>query len=197
MRKTLKPAMTIVPKTPDGSKNLDLAAQELFEHHDLQDAQIDSMRHVWDNPEDEAWNNPEIPGWEVDAPVQCRSVRNTNKATEPTTCGFAQQPAAPMDEYDHLTDSQWDLYDRMSAISEDCFCAGWIIGNEYDIWHALQQGDPSPLHRRMSPRLLRLCQALSVEAGGWIYWVDGPLFAPMKEWLTMVDERRKLAATQK
>ena len=30
-----------------------------------------------------------------------------------------------MDEYDHLTDSQWDLYDRMSGISEDCFCAGW------------------------------------------------------------------------
>ena len=23
-----------------------------------------------------------------------------------------------MDEYDYLTDSQWDLYDRMSAISD-------------------------------------------------------------------------------
>ena len=99
----------------------------------------------------------------------------------------------PIDEYEHLTDSQWDLYDRMSAISEDCFCAGWIDGNEYDIWNALQHGDPSPAHRRMSPRLLRRCQVLSVEIDGWIYWADGPLFAPMAQWLVMVDQRRKLA----
>ena len=97
-----------------------------------------------------------------------------------------------MDEYDHLTDSQWDLYDRMSGISEDCFCAGWIGGNEYDIWNALQHGDSSPAHRRMSPRLLRRCQVLSAEIGGWIYWADGPQFAPMAQWLALVDERRKL-----
>ena len=83
MRKTLKPAMTIVPETPDGPKNLDLAAQELLEHHDLQNAQIDSMVHVWDNPEDEVWNNPEISGWEVDAPEQFRPVRNSNETTGP------------------------------------------------------------------------------------------------------------------
>ena len=98
-----------------------------------------------------------------------------------------------MDEYEHLTDSQWDLYDRMGAISEDCFCAGWIGGNEYDIWNALQHGDHSPAHRRMSPRLLRRCQVLSVEIDGWIYWADGPLFAPMAQWLVMVDRTRKLA----
>ena len=174
MRKTLKPSMTIVPKTPDGPKKLDLAAQELLEHHDLQKAQIESMRHVWDNPEDEAWNNPEIPGWEVDAAQQFRPVRNANKATGPNH-------GAPMDEDDHLTDAQWDLYDRMSGISEDCFCAGWIGDNEYDIWNALLHGDPSPAHRRMSPRLLRRCQVLSVEIGGWIYWANGPQFAPMPQ----------------
>ena len=57
------------------------AAQELLEHRDLQNAQINSMRHVWDNPEDEAWNNPEIPGWEVDAAEQFRPVRNSNETT--------------------------------------------------------------------------------------------------------------------
>ena len=60
-----------------------------------------------------------------------------------------------MDQYEHLTDAQWDLCDRMSAISEDCFCAGWI------------------------------------------YWTDGPQFAPMAQWLAMVDARRKLAATRR
>ena len=32
-------------------------AQELLEWRDLQNAQIDSMMHVWDNPEDEVWND--------------------------------------------------------------------------------------------------------------------------------------------
>ena len=40
-------------------------AQELLEWRDLQNAQMDSMLHLWDNPEDEQWNNPGIPGWEV------------------------------------------------------------------------------------------------------------------------------------
>ena len=109
-----------------------------------------------------------------------------------------------MDEYDYLTDSQWDLYDRMSAISEDCFCAGWIGDNEYNIWNAMVNGDSSPAHRRMSPRLLRRCQKLSAEIGGWIFWARntpgadqpdgaaGPRFAPMAQWLVMIEERRKL-----
>ena len=75
--------MNDVPEPPKPPATLDEAAQELLEHHDLQNAQIDSMRHVWDNPEDEAWNNPEIPGWEVDAPEQFRPVRNSNEATGP------------------------------------------------------------------------------------------------------------------
>ena len=99
-----------------------------------------------------------------------------------------------MDEYEYLTDAQWDLYDRMSAISEDCYCAGWIGNCEYDIWQALQHEDPWAPNRPMCPRLLRLCQKLSTELDGWIYWVDGPQFAPMAHWLAMVDERRKTAA---
>lgn len=98
--------------------------------------------------------------------------------------------------YTHLTDPQLDLYDRMSEISEECFCAGWIGDNEYDIWNALQHSDPSPGCRRMSPRLLRRCQQLSTEIGGWIYWADGPQFAPMAQWLMMVDARRKPGTAQ-
>lgn len=95
-----------------------------------------------------------------------------------------------MGEYDHLTDSQWDLYDRMSEISEERYCAGWVTGNEYDIWDALQQGAPSPENHQMSLRLLRRCQVLSEEISGWIYWDTGPKFVPMPQWLAMVDKRR-------
>lgn len=106
-----------------------------------------------------------------------------------------------MDEYEHLTDAQWQLYDLMSQISEDCFCAGWIGNCEYDIWQALQQEDPWGPHHPMSPRHLRLCQKLSTEIEGWIYWADGQTdpdlprdswgarFAPMARWLTMVEEQ--------
>ena len=40
-------------------------SEELAQHHDLQNALIDSMMDVWDNPEDEVWNDPDIPGWDV------------------------------------------------------------------------------------------------------------------------------------
>ena len=92
----------------------------------------------------------------------------------------------------HLTDAQLDLYDRMSEISEDCFCASWIYDNEYNIWDAIVNGDASPAAKWMSPRLLTRCQLLSLEIGGWIYWADGPQFAPMAQWLAKVDAKRKL-----
>ena len=108
-----------------------------------------------------------------------------------------------MENLNHLTDPQWDLYDRMSEISEDCHCAGWIGGNEYAIWNAMVNGDSGPAHRRMSARLLRRCQKLSAETGGWIFWAGstagadqpqgmaGPRFAPMAQWLVMFEEWRR------
>jgi len=45
------------PEPPDAANLQGLDAQELLEWRDLQNAQIDSMRHVWDNPEDEVWND--------------------------------------------------------------------------------------------------------------------------------------------
>ncbi|MCF8169190.1 MAG: hypothetical protein K9K38_05340 [Rhodoferax sp.] len=96
-----------------------------------------------------------------------------------------------MDEYEHLTDAQWQLYDLMSQISEDSFCAGWLGGCEYDIWQALQGPDPWPASRAMSPRHLRLCRKISKEIDGWMYWANGPQFVPMAQWLEMFEARRK------
>ena len=51
--------MTNNKKPPEntGDATPEDAAQELLEWRDLQNAQIDSMMHVWDNPEDEVWND--------------------------------------------------------------------------------------------------------------------------------------------
>lgn len=43
------------PSEPANQQDLD--AQERLEWRDLQNAQIDSMKHVWDNPKDECWND--------------------------------------------------------------------------------------------------------------------------------------------
>ena len=46
--------MTKAPAEPEDE---DMALSELMEHRDLQNAQVKSMAHIWDNPEDERWNN--------------------------------------------------------------------------------------------------------------------------------------------
>jgi hypothetical protein len=80
-------------------------ARELLEHRDLQDAQIDSMTHVWDNPEDEVWDDIELP-----------------KA-------FAAQEGCHVNSSEPLTDSQLELYERMCEICEKCpvgpHCGAW------------------------------------------------------------------------
>lgn len=70
----------------------------------------------------------------------------------------------------HLTDAQLDLYDRISEISEDCFCASWIVDNEYNIWNAIVNSDEHPVNQWMNSRLLRGCKLLTKDVGGRIYW---------------------------
>ena len=110
-----------------------------------------------------------------------------------------------MENLNNLTDAQLDLYDRMSEISEERCCARWMVDNEYNIWAAIRSG-ATATDALMSPRLLKRCLSLSAEVGGWIYWADdhtdpalpreawGARFAPMAQWLTMVDARRKFVA---
>lgn len=99
--------------------------------------------------------------------------------------------------YEHLTDTQWLLCELMSQISEDCFCAGWAGDCEYDIWQALQHTDPWAPNHPMNLRLLRLCGKLSTEIDGWIYWAKEPKFAPMAQWLVMVEENHERTARLK
>jgi hypothetical protein len=161
-------------KPDDDPAKQDLNTQELLEWRDLQNAQIESMKHVWDNPDDERWN---------DIPIE-----------RPTT------PAPGAGEYSeaypYLTDAQLDLFDRMSEISEETLCASWVADNEFNIWNAITLGSPAPGYGAINPRLLRRCQKLANEIGGWIRWTDGPQFVPMAQWLELVEARRKADVTQ-
>lgn len=48
-----------IKKSSSNRLDSDSGAQELLERRYLQNAQMTSMSHVWDNPEDEIWNDLE------------------------------------------------------------------------------------------------------------------------------------------
>ena len=95
------------------------------------------------------------------------------------------------------------LYQLMSDISEEHWCAGWMSDNEYALWqqvadpkadrhYGIQDGEDSNLSDLRS---------ISAEIHGWIRWVDrdeaeakqlecGPCFVPMAEWLRIYDARQ-------
>ena len=59
--------MTQTPATPEDA---DMTLSELMEHRDLQNAQVGSMAHIWDNAADERWNDLPVPTDEADGTEQ-------------------------------------------------------------------------------------------------------------------------------
>lgn len=79
------------------------------------------------------------------------------------------------------------LAELMSDISEQCWCAGWMMGTEFALWEVLtspHRGRHLGKGEVTLDQLVKL-RALSEEAGGWIYWNDETeeTFIPMDEWM--------------
>jgi hypothetical protein len=88
------------------------------------------------------------------------------------------------------------LYQLMSDISENCYCAGWMHGNEYTLWKMV--ADPTASRRygqsEVTDEEIAELKAISDDIGGWIRWHDdedepdlgaeewGPRFEPLAEW---------------
>ena len=71
------------------------------------------------------------------------------------------------------------LYEKMAALSEAGFFAGWIMGNEYSLWEILQGGKPAEYGiTRISAEDLEELRALSQQAGGWIWTGPARTFTP-------------------
>ena len=101
-----------------------------------------------------------------------------------------------------LTEKQQELADLMSDISEHCYYAGWITGNEFVLWGMLvnpEKGFHFGVAEVDIPTVERL-HAIHKEIGGWIYWHDrghepecpfeevGERFIPTEAWLVMFDQ---------
>lgn len=65
------------------------------------------------------------------------------------------------------------LYRRMSEISEKCYAAGWLLGNEFMLWRALNHGSSAYGRGELSAEELEELQVLAERANGWIW--TGPV----------------------
>jgi hypothetical protein len=94
-----------------------------------------------------------------------------------------------------LTWKQQALANLISDISEDCYCAGWMSGIEYELWALLV--DPTTKRDRGMSRVedddIATLREISNEIGGWIYWDDddGKRFCPIGEWLVRYEKDTK------
>ncbi len=83
-----------------------------------------------------------------------------------------------------MSEDQLKLANTMSQISENCYCAGWIEGNEYGIWKALKSGIQKYGQYAIDTDLLEECGRLSAELHGWVIWVDDrdDPYMPTQDW---------------
>lgn len=74
---------------------------------------------------------------------------------------------------------------KMSAISEYCYCAGWLDGLEFSLWHTMQTGPREWGQRKISQEDIDELKLLSELCDGWVHWVDGSgeTFVDMETWL--------------
>lgn len=86
-----------------------------------------------------------------------------------------------------------DLLRRfMSDLSEEYYCAGWLIGLEYSLWNMLEGGSRRFGLGEVTDEELRDLWALYQQAGGWWTWYDsedpdtmGEVFVTVEEWNEM------------
>lgn len=78
--------------------------------------------------------------------------------------------------------ASYGLFALMSAISEDCWCAGWLTSLEHSLWTARQDGPMNFGMGIISQRQCDLLRLLSEEAGGWWVYDERPHFLSFENW---------------
>jgi hypothetical protein len=84
-----------------------------------------------------------------------------------------------------LTCDQRALANAMSEISEAAYCAGWMDGLEYALWHLLTTGQTRYGRSKVTSEELARLRSLSESCAGWIIYDEqkDETFVPLDEWL--------------
>ena len=89
--------------------------------------------------------------------------------------------------YKDLNKQQAALLNLMSDISEEAWCAGWMEGLEYALWHIMLHGPAKYGWEFIGEQTIQQLHNLSQEAGCWIVFDDATLetAVPLSEWEQM------------
>lgn len=132
---------------------------------------------------------------------QVGAHRQSAELDTPLYAGHAPEPQAEQAAY-NVKLMERRLGELMSEISEDCYCAGWMHGNEYTLWSMIAVPGASRDYGMdaVSEEDLAELKLLSDRLGGWVVWWDddydqncateewGERFLPMAEWLKWWDK---------
>ena len=88
---------------------------------------------------------------------------------------------------DDLSPEQRALALAMSNISESAYCAGWMKGLEFALWHFLKTGKRKYGMSQVSDDEIDQLRVLSEKCGGWVCFDDAndETFVPMAKWEEM------------
>jgi hypothetical protein len=98
-------------------------------------------------------------------------------------------PAYEKDEGKWL-DVARELYEAMSDLSEEVWCAGWMRGWEYALWNFAMNHPSKAMRSRMaigdgaSVAEIAHVMDLSMQCDGWIIWdhENGATWIPIDDW---------------
>lgn len=81
----------------------------------------------------------------------------------------------------------------MSEISEDAYCAGWLVDLEYELWQILIDGHGQFGFGALSETDINDLRELSTACGGWIVYDKKreKTFVPLAQWQAMFAARAK------
>jgi hypothetical protein len=92
-------------------------------------------------------------------------------------------------------DAAWMLVVLMSDISEDCWCAGWLMGCEYSLWSIKENAEDRTWGMAwVSDDDCAKLRELSAQCGGWWIWdreAGGNVFLTLEEWEPLYATRMK------
>ena len=105
---------------------------------------------------------------------------------------------ADMEWSDEAEDAAEALAIHMSNISEDYYCAGWLMDLERTLWAMAEGGDRRFGLGTVTEDEIATLRSLSERAGGWIVWRDrdgttegGNWFVTLAEWAEMYGKGRR------
>jgi hypothetical protein len=160
---------------------------------------------------------PHLVAWRADNPESDLNKKAAEECCAPRNCYYCGQPTERefSGQFPRMHDAcvpKYDpppphpsmenplarlLYEKMSAISEDSWCAGWLLGNEYALWEMLNGDGRDYGFGPVADADLEELRVLSRQANGWIWTGRGreyrPQLATFTEWEALYAEASKIA----